>query len=187
MAKGERQIPLIEPEMPLFDGKRGDSGEAAATEIPDKPEFVDNRELRLVDALRSHLDWLRETYAKPVELSIATGYFNPQGFAMLADRLRHLEKTRLLLGAEPLPPPAIPLRMPGEPRGERLEAKLVREELQKNEQGLERDRNLVPFNPGDDRALADLLEFLKSGKIEVAASKRHFCMARPSFSQATKG
>jgi hypothetical protein len=87
MAKGERQIPLIEPEMPLFDGKRGDSGEAGATEIPDKPEFVDNRELRLVDAIRSHLDWLRETYAKPVELSIASGYFNPQGFAMLVLRI----------------------------------------------------------------------------------------------------
>ncbi len=174
MAKGERQIPLIEPEMPLFDGKRGDSGEAAAQEIPDKPEFVDNRELRLIDALRRHLDWLRQTYANPVELSIASGYFNPKGFAMLADRLRHLEKTRLLLGAEPLPPPAIPLRMPGEPRGERLEAKLVREELQKNEQGLERDRNLVPFSPDEDHALAELLEFLNSGKIEVRRFEKAF-------------
>src|SRR5579884_4167671 len=174
MAKSEHQIPLTEPEMPLFDGKRGDSEGAAAQEIPDKPEFVDNRELRLVDALRSHLDWLRKTYAKPVELSIATGYFNPQGFGMLADRLRNLEKVRLLLGAEPLPPPAIPLRMPGEPRGEKLEAKLVREELRKNEEGLARDRNLVPFAPDDDRALAELLEFLKSGKVEVRRFEKAF-------------
>lgn len=174
MAKGERQIPLIEPDMPLFDGKGGDLGEAAATEIPDKPEFVDNRELRLVDALRSHLDWLRETYGKPVELSVATGYFNPQGFGMLADRLRHLGKIRLLLGAEPLPPPAIPLRMPGEPRGERLHAKLVREELRKNEEGLARDRNLVPFNPDDDRVLEELLEFLRSGKVEVRRFEKGF-------------
>jgi len=64
--------------------------------------------------------------------------------------------------------------MPGEPRGERLEGKLVREELQKNQQGLERDRNLIPFNPGDDRALTDLLEFLKSGKIEVRRFEKAF-------------
>jgi hypothetical protein len=174
MAKSERQIPLIEPEMPLFDGSRRESDGPSAAEIPDKPEFVDNRELRLVDALRSHLDWLRETYAKPVELSVATGYFNPQGFGMLADRLRNLERTRLLLGAEPLPPPAIPLRMPGEPRGEKLEARLVREELRKNEEGLARDRNLVPFAPDDDRALAELLEFLKSGKVEVRRFEKGF-------------
>jgi hypothetical protein len=174
MAKDGRQIPLIEPEMPLFDGKRRESDGPSVGEIPDKPEFVDNRELRLVDALRSHLDWLRETYAKPVELSIATGYFNPQAFGMLADRLRNLERTRLLLGAEPLPPPAIPLRMPGEPRGEKLEAKLVREELRKNEEGLARDRNLVPFAPDDDHALAELLEFLKSGKVEVRRFENAF-------------
>ena len=45
-----------------------------------KPEFVDNREGNtLVAALQGHLDWLGDTYAQPVELSIATGYFNPAG------------------------------------------------------------------------------------------------------------
>jgi hypothetical protein len=156
MAKGEQQIPLIMPEMPLFDGQRRDAKSATAGEVPEKAEFVDNRELRLVDALTAHLDWLRETYAQPVELAIASGYFNPRGFAMLADRLRTLEKTRLLLGVEPLPPPAIPLRMPGEPRGEKFEAKVVREELRRNEEGLERDRNLAPFNADNDRALGKL-------------------------------
>lgn len=165
---------MIQPEAPLFDKQINDSNGSAGPQFPDKPEFVDNRELRLVDALRSHLDWLRETYAKPVELSIASGYFNPQGFAMIADRLRHLEKIRLLLGAEPLPPPALPLRMPGQPRGERLEAKLVRDELQRNEQGLRQDRNVIPFSPEKDRELADLLEFLKSGKIEVRRFEKAF-------------
>src|SRR5437867_3882227 len=80
-----------------------------------KPEFVDNRELLLVEAVNAHLDWLNETYREPVEMSVATGYFNPEGFALVADRLKRLSRVRLLLGAEPIPPPAQPLRMPGDP------------------------------------------------------------------------
>ena len=43
----------------------------------------------MLDALNGHLRWLRETRRETVELSVATGYFNPQGFALLADELRH--------------------------------------------------------------------------------------------------
>ena len=51
-----------------------------------KPEFVDNRNGNtLVAALRGHLDWLAATYAQPVELSVATGYFNLGGFALIAE------------------------------------------------------------------------------------------------------
>lgn len=57
-----------------------------------RPEFIDNRELRMLDALAAHLDWLHETYTRPVELSIATGYFNPAGFSLLADRLERLSR-----------------------------------------------------------------------------------------------
>jgi hypothetical protein len=70
-----------------------------------KPEFADNFELRMADALNGHLDWLEATYKEPVEMSIATGYFNAEGFAILADRMERLRGVRLLLGAEPLPPP----------------------------------------------------------------------------------
>lgn len=84
-----------------------------------RPEFVDNRNGNtLVVALRGHLDWLAETYAEAVELSVATGYFNPEGFVLIADRLERLPKVRLLLGAEPTPPPARPIRKPGDPRAE---------------------------------------------------------------------
>jgi hypothetical protein len=82
-----------------------------------KPEFVDNRNGNtLVAALRGHLGWLEQTYARPVELSVASGYFNPEGFALLADHLERLPKVRLLLGAEPTPPPARPRRRLGEPK-----------------------------------------------------------------------
>src|SRR5712692_918316 len=46
------QFYLVEPDLPIFTGERNGSQNGS---IPTKPEFVDNRELRLVDALASHL------------------------------------------------------------------------------------------------------------------------------------
>ena len=140
-----------------------------------KPEFVDNRDGNtLVAALRGHLDWLQETYRQPVELSVATGYFNLEGFALIADKLEDTPHVRLMLGAEPTPPPARPIRKPGEPRGERFEAKLVREAIEANFRGLERDRDHLQFTEETDRSLRKLLEFLDSGKVEVRRYEKRF-------------
>jgi len=140
-----------------------------------KPEFVDNRNGNtLVAALRGHLDWLAGTYAQPVELAIATGYFNPEGFALIADRLEALPKVRLLLGAEPTPPPARPVRKPGDPRGERFEARLVHEAIRANFGGLVKDRDRLAFDRQTDGALKKLLDFLASGQIEVRRYENAF-------------
>ncbi|NOH12262.1 MAG: helicase [Chloroflexi bacterium] len=141
----------------------------------DKPEFVDNRgENTLASALQAHLDWLAKTYAKPVELSIASGYFNPQGFLLLADRLEGLAGVRLMIGAEPIPPPAIPKRKPGDPRGERFDEVLVNDALRKLEQGLLDDRDLLGLSVETDQAIERLLAFLESGLIEVRRYERAF-------------
>jgi hypothetical protein len=139
-----------------------------------RPEFIDNRELRMRDALTAHLDWLRETYTKPVELSIATGYFNPAGFGLLADRLERLSRMRLLLGAEPLPPAATPLRMPGDPQPDRFQANLVRKALVDTDAVLQRDRDWLPFAQDTDAALQRLLAFLQTGRIEVRRYEKAF-------------
>jgi len=139
-----------------------------------KPEFADNRELKMIDALRGHLDWLHTTYREPVDMSIATGYFNPEGFAMISDRLAMLSGVRLLLGAEPIPPPALPERLPGDPRGESLAAKCIREALNKNSFGLSRDRDRLPFTESCDETLRNLLAFLGSWKIEVRRYEKAF-------------
>src|SRR5947209_634518 len=78
-----------------------------------EPEFVDNYEVTLADALNGHLDWLESVYRSPAEMSIASGYFNAEGFAIVADRLERLSRVRLLPGAEPIPPPARPVRKRG--------------------------------------------------------------------------
>lgn len=142
---------------------------------PAKPEFIDNRgDNTLVEALRTHLAWLAETYARSVELSIATGYFNPQGFALIADHLEQLPRVRLLLGAEPLPPPMRPLRKPGDPKGDRFEARLVRQALQASHRGVVRDRNHLPFAEEVDRSVHRLVSVLESGSLEVRRYERGF-------------
>ena len=152
-----------------------------------KPEFVDNREVKLAEAIAAHLDWLHETYKQPTELSVATGYFNPEGFAILADRLERLTRVRLLIGAEPIPPPAKPLRMPGDPPKERFEAKLVNEALARHEKGLERDRDLLEFSPATENAIQRLLEFLKSGKIEIRRYEKAFLHGKAFLFDSEEG
>ena len=152
-----------------------------------KPEFVDNREITLVNALKGHLDWLHETYAKPVDLSIATGYFNPAGFALIADRLDRLTKVRLLIGAEPIPAPSMPVRMPGDPRGERFDAHLVKGALNSHAEGLQRDRDRLAFTPATDRSLRRLLDFLTTGRIEVRRYERAFLHGKAFIFSADEG
>ena len=46
------------------------------------PEFVDNRDGNtLAAALNARLNHLADTLRQPVDVAIATGYFNPEGFA----------------------------------------------------------------------------------------------------------
>ena len=63
-----KQEPLI-PDMPLFET----AAKKQAEQIPTRPDFADNREITLAAALKSHFQWLRQTWAKPVELAIASG------------------------------------------------------------------------------------------------------------------
>ncbi len=140
-----------------------------------RPEFADNRNGNtLAQAIVGHLAWLRQTYSEPVELAIATGYFNPEGFFCLADELQHVRRLRLLLGAEPQTPPVKIVRKPGDPRGDQYEAQQVDRALRSVAEGLENDRNLLGFTPETDAAMQGLLDFLHSGKVEVRRYERQF-------------
>jgi superfamily II DNA or RNA helicase len=80
-----------------------------------KPAFLTNEDGNTVaQSLADHLQWALNSYNSPLDVAIATAYFNPAGFALLAPQLREaLEKggsVRLLLGAEAVPahrPPAV--------------------------------------------------------------------------------
>ncbi|HEX8345095.1 MAG TPA: helicase-related protein [Actinoplanes sp.] len=68
-----------------------------------RPEFATNRggTERVADAINTLLEGLRHRWRNPPALAIATAYFNPGGFNLLADELERAAGVRLLLGAEP--------------------------------------------------------------------------------------
>lgn len=140
-----------------------------------KPDFVDNRDGNLLSkALNSHMEWLRQTYKEPVDLSIASGYFNPSGFSLVADELELLPKVRLLLGAEPTALPSKKQLVPGQPRGVEYEKEAVLSALKAHTEGLETDRNLLGFTREVDTSVKRLLEYLNSAKVEVRRYEKGF-------------
>lgn len=51
----------------------------------------------------------REALAVPPSAAIATAYINPAGFLLVADELEKLPRIRILLGADPVPDPQLPV------------------------------------------------------------------------------
>ncbi len=144
----------------------------------ERPVFIDNRDDNtLARAINEHLSALRANGQTITELCVASCYFNPQGLELIAREVRHVPKIRLLLGAEPTPEARVPRRMPGDWEPAFTERR-VDEALAQLERGLRDDRNLLPFAPESDRAIRNLLEFLRSGRIEVRRYERHFLHAK---------
>ncbi len=130
-----------------------------------RPEFVDNQELNLRDALSRHIQW-RVSHNLNTCLDIATGYINPQAFAMLADELEQCERIRILFGADPLPPSREPSRRVGE-REERRQQRMVEEAMQALQEGLDHDRNLIGFTPEEHHTVQRMVALLRSGRVQV--------------------
>lgn len=125
-------------------------------------------------ALCRCIDHIASKWAQPPKVDVATGYFNPEGFLKIASSLEQAGHVRLLLGAEPASPPTRAVRHLGDPTGRRFEAKLLREALERTEQGMFRDRDLIPFEPVQDAAIKRLLQFLESGRMEVRRYAERF-------------
>jgi hypothetical protein len=157
--------------------KRRDDGErdpsVVALAPAGKPEFADNQDLAMKDALNNHLDWLLRTQVSAPDLSIASGYFDPLGFALIAHHLERLPKVRLLLGAEPLTPPSRPRPKPGKTDMD-FEREAVEQALRAHAEGIASDRDLLGFKPDVDRHIQRLLDYLKSGKVEVRRYTKSF-------------
>lgn len=137
----------------------------------DRPQFVDNRDGNtLAAAINDYLDYLDGRLADEPDLDVVTGYFNPRGYFSIADRLDHVGEVRLLIGAQPDLDGIERWRQPEEPRGEAYERKRIEEALKTLDENLERDRDLLGFSREVDEGLQDLVEFLRSDRVEV---RRH--------------
>jgi hypothetical protein len=132
-----------------------------------KPAFATNRPgERVADAINAHLEHLR-SWNKDFEVAVATAYFNPGGFGLLADGLEQLGRVRLLLGAEPERPERQlrPLKESVSPT--RAARARLRRALEGHGRSLELDRDLLGFDFSADQGARRLLDWLLSGKVEV--------------------
>ncbi|MEU5996117.1 helicase-related protein [Spirillospora sp. NPDC047418] len=99
-------------------------------------------------------------------MSIASAYFNPGGFGLLADELERLGPVRLLLGADPDRQQRA-VRPLSTGLGARAERHQVRKALEGHHRQLEQDRDLLGFTIEADRAARRLVAWLRSGNVEV--------------------
>ncbi|TFB80038.1 SNF2-related protein [Terrimesophilobacter mesophilus] len=76
------------------------------------PVFATNRvapQMTVGEEVRRLFRVNREALANVPSAAIATAYINPAGFLLLADELEKMPRIRILLGADPIPDPLIPL------------------------------------------------------------------------------
>lgn len=141
--------------------------------------FIDNsRENTMAEALNEQLANHR-TYGQPVPfLCIATAYFNPPGFLMLADEVSHVPKVQLLLGAEPKPEAMRPVRIPGDPHEPEFSRRQVQQALDQMSKGLARDRDLLNFTPQASKSIQETIRLLKSPNIEIRRYEKSFLHAK---------
>jgi hypothetical protein len=134
------------------------------------PLFIDNRQGNtLARAIADSWTMLQSLGISVDELCVATGFFNLGGFRLIADVLQAVPRVKLLLGVEPRPEAERPPQDPGETPEEAF-AELLEEQLRIQEEGLRRQRDLLPFDREEDQWVRQLLQWLYSGRVEV---RRH--------------
>lgn len=131
-----------------------------------RPEFATNDPatgVRVADAINGLLGYLRGKWVEPPALAIASAYFNPGGFGLLADELEQAGAVRLLLGAEPTDvDERSRVRPLGERRRRRQPGPEVRRALEDHARTLEEDRNLMGFTREADASARRLVEWIET-------------------------
>ncbi len=115
--------------------------------------------------INSLLVFRRENAANPARLAIASAYFNPGGFNLLANELEQATGVRLLLGAEPLEGGADRPRV--RPLGERRQSRrgpdpALTRALDGHARTLETDRDLLGFTKEADAQARRLVAWLRA-------------------------
>ncbi|MEU7255250.1 helicase-related protein [Streptomyces rimosus] len=124
-------------------------------------------------ALNALLYGMRTHLAQKPPLAIASAYFNPAGFNLLAGELEKSGSVRLLLGADPSEQkPSIRPLAAG--MGRRAQRERVRKAVDGHQRQVELDRDLLGFTVEADKTARRLVDWLRSGRVEVRRYERGF-------------
>ena len=151
--------------------------------MTDRPEFIDNRAgntlaRALGTVMGARADGGIEKDTTPPDLvRIATAFFNPTGFASIADLLRPVPAVRLLLGADlAVRPPDERRRLDETP--EAFEQRRMAVGLRRMDAVSCRERDSLPFTRASGDALRKLIEALRAGNMEVRRYEKAFLHAK---------
>ncbi len=141
-----------------------------------RPELATNRAGETVaEALSGFITHAATDFVGGASIDIATAYFNLGGYALLADALDHVNGVRLLLGAEPRPPERRQRALGTESVfPDRAARDRLRKALDGHQQALSIDRDLLGFTPNTDTTSRRLVDWLRSGKVQVRRLEERF-------------
>lgn len=128
-----------------------------------RPTFATNRpgtETTVAKALNALLRGMRANLAVAPSISIATAFFNPGGFNLIADELERGGPVRLLLGAEPEIDDGRRVRPLAAGRGRQAERQRLRRALEGHTRDLRADRDVVGFSRDADARARRLVAWL---------------------------
>jgi len=142
---------------------------------PIRPEFLTNRNGQTVaQAIAAHLEHLLWSRRQPFELAIATAYFNPGGFALLAEMLEHVGGVRLVLGAEPHGAERTLRQLDAAAGPADVARARLRGALEGHVRSLAEDRDLLGFTVAEDAAAQRLVRWLRSDRVQVRRYEEGF-------------
>ena len=151
--------------------------------MTDFPEFIDNREGNTLErALRTYLgsfdeDPTASSNCIPHTVRIATAYFNPSGFARVANILQPVPKVQLLLGTDPSTVPLGERKKLNETTSS-FEKRRLQVGSRKMDEALNQERDNLPFSRTSTEALSQLITVLRSGNMEVKRYEKRFLHAK---------
>ncbi len=157
-----------------------------------RPDFIDNQDgntlaRALGVVLGVHVDQeVAESDVPPEEVRIATAFFNPTGFACIADHLQPVPTVRLLVGAD-LALGAAEERRRLDETPEAFERRRMRVGLRRMDDALHRERDRLPFTLTSAHALGKLIAALRAGNMEVRRYEKAFLHAKAYIVAASAG
>src|SRR5579863_7439083 len=104
---------------------------------------------------------MRINLAVAPPVTIATAFFNPGGFRLLAEELEQVGPVRLLPGAEPDPDERTRVRQLAAGRGRQADRRQLRQVLEDHTRDLAADRDLVGFTREADADARRLVAWLR--------------------------
>jgi superfamily II DNA or RNA helicase len=139
-----------------------------------RPTFATNRPgtgETVADAINALLRGMRTELASPPQVTIATAFFNPGGFRLIADELEQAGPVRLLLGAEPQPADSVRVRPLSARLGQGSRREQARRAADQHRHDLAADRNMLGFTKEANADARRLVTWLRGG-LDQASRRR---------------